>query len=257
MGKTFYYTDELSDDFAGTNISRKPLPEDFEYLPHTKFRRAFQWFLHHIVATPVGFLYLKVVAAQKIVGRKKLRSYRKNGYFLYGNHTRMAGDAFTPTMVAFPRKPYLIVGPDALSIRGVKRLVQDLGGMPVPDSLRLNRKFRDAVCTRAQRGDVIGIYPEAHIWPLYTGIRPFAATSFDYPVRTGKPSFTFTATYRKRRFLGRVKTTVYVDGPFFPDAALPRAEQKQKLRDEVYCAMLERSKHSTYSPNRFLKRVDS
>lgn len=254
MGKVFYYEDELNDDFAGLPIERKPLPQDFEYLPKNPFRRAAAWLLHHLVATPVCFLYCKLIAAQKIVGRKTLRPYRRSGYFLYGNHTRMAGDAFTPSMVAFPRKPYLIVSRDAVSIFGLRRLVQDLGAMPVPDSLHMSRKFRTALHTRAERGNVIGIYPEAHIWPLYTGIRPFAATSFDYPVQTGKPAFAFTATYQKRRLFGRVKATVYVDGPFFPDETLPQAERKKKLRDEIYTAMVARSKNSTYSPNRFLKK---
>ena len=30
--KILYYSDELNDDFAGTNIEQKKLPEDFEYI---------------------------------------------------------------------------------------------------------------------------------------------------------------------------------------------------------------------------------
>lgn len=253
-GKTFYYTDPLNDDFAGTNIKRKKLPEDYCYLPRSKLRRAVAWSLHHLIATPVCWLFLKFSCGQKIVGRKKLRPYRREGYFLYGNHTRTAGDAFTPTMAAFPKKPYIVVNPDAVSIPFLHRIVEDLGGMPVPDSLALQRNFLAAIRARAKAGCVIAIYPEAHIWPLYTGIRPFSATSFAYPADTGKPVFAFTVTYRKRKPFGGVKATVYIDGPFFPDKTLQKGAQKTDLRDRVYAAMQTRSDLSTYSPNRFLPK---
>ena len=252
--RTFYYSDPLKDDFAGTNITKKKLPQDYEYLPKSKLRGAGAWLLHHLIATPVCFLFLKISCGQKIVGRKKLRPYRKGGYFLYGNHTRTAGDAFTPSMAAFPKKPYVIVDADAVSIPFLKRAVEDLGGMPVPDSPALSKKFFEAVETRAQRGNVIAIYPEAHIWPLYTGIRPFPAVSFAYPVDAGKPAFAFTATYRKRKPFGGVKATVYIDGPFFPDEELPKREQKRDLKDRIFAAMEARSKLSTYSPNRFVEK---
>lgn len=253
-GKTFYYSDPLNDDFAGTDITRRSLPETYEYIPKSPIRRGFAWFLHHFIVTPVCFVYLKIAFGQKIVGRKKLRPYRKSGYFLFGNHTRLAGDAFTPTMVSFPKKPFIVVNADAVSIPGCKRLVEDLGGMPLPDGYALTKKFCAAVAGRSGKGGVIAIYPEAHIWPLYTGIRPFASGSFAYPIRAEKPVFTFTTTYKKRKLFGGVKATVYVDGPFFPDPSAEGKERKEELRNRVYAAMLERSRQSTYSPNRFIER---
>ncbi len=156
-------------------------------------------------------------------------------------------------MAAFPKKPYLIVNADAVSIPFLKRVVEDLGGMPVPDSWETQKKFLAAIETRARKGNVIVIYPEAHIWPLYTGIRYFSANSFAYPVNTGKPVFTFTATYKKRKLFGGVKTTVYIDGPFFPEAGVSEREQKLFLRDSAFKAMQARSRLSSYSPNRFLQ----
>ncbi len=252
MGKVFYYNDPLNDDFAGTKIKRKPLPEHYEYLPKSRVRRGVAWVLHHLIATPVAYLYLKFGYGQKIVGRNKLRPYKKSGYFLYGNHTRLGGDAFTPSMVAFPRKPYLLVDPDAVSIPGCRRIVEDLGGMPVPETLPQARRLHEAVSERMKRGDVVVIFPEAHIWPLYTGIRPFVDASFAYPVATGKPVFTFTVTYKKR--LVGVKATVYIDGPFFPDAAHSKREQKRELRDAAFRAMCERSALSTYAKHTYLPR---
>ncbi len=253
-GKTFYYTDPVNDDFAGTNIAGKRLQEGYRYLPKSRGRRAVAWVLHHIVATPLVYLFLKISCGQKIVGRSKLRPYRKEGYFLYGNHTRTAGDAFTPSIAAFPKKPYIVVNADAVSIPFLRRVVEDLGAMPVPDSWETHKSFLSAIETRAERGNVIVIYPEAHIWPLYTGIRPFPDSSFAYPVSAGKPVFTFTTTYAKRKLFGGVKATVYIDGPFFAEEGATKKQQKKDLRDRVYAAMEARSELSTYSPNRFIQR---
>ena len=57
-----------------------------------------------------------------------------SGYFLYGNHTQYL-DAFLPAMAAFPKRSYVIANPDAVSIPGLRNLVQLIGCIPVPSEL--------------------------------------------------------------------------------------------------------------------------
>lgn len=91
------------------------------------------------------------------------------------------------------------------------------------------------------------IYPEAHIWPYYTGIRPFKAVSFQYPVKLKCPVFALTNTYhRMGRKGGEAGIVTYIDGPFFADESLNPREARQRLRDKVYFCMLERSRESDY-----------
>ena len=77
--------------------------------------------------------------------------------------------------------------------------------------------------------------------------------SFRYPVEENKPVFCFTTTYQKRKFSKLPKVTVYIDGPFFPDANLSLKDNRKKLRDLVYETMLERSKNSTYEYAHYIK----
>lgn len=77
--------------------------------------------------------------------------------------------------------------------------------------------------------------------------------SFRYPAETGKPVFCFTTTYQKRRFTSYPKTTIYVDGPFFPDETLSLKENQRMLREQVYEAMTERSKKSIYEYRQYIK----
>lgn len=129
----------------------------------------------------------------------------------------------------------------------LRPLVRALGGLPLPDTVTGLARYRRMIDSLSARGECVVIYPEAHIWPLYTDIRPFPDASFRYPAETGKPVFAFTSTYKKRGLLPLVKSTVYIDGPFFGDKALSVRENQKNLRDCVYNAMKKRSEASDYS----------
>ena len=101
------------------------------------------------------------------------------------------------------------------------------------------------------------IYPEAHIWPFYTKIRPFADSSFRYPIQYGCPVFCFTNTYQKRRFSKTPRIVTYVDGPFFPNENLDRKEKQADLRNRVYEAMCERSKMNNVELIKYVKATDN
>ena len=251
--KTFYYTDELHDDFAGTDIDTKKISGSYRYLTQNPVRKGFAWFLHHIIATPIVFLYNKIGHGERIVGRKKLKPYKKTGFFLYGNHTRTAGDSYEPSLVAFPRKAYIIAGPDAVSIPGIRRIVEDLGVIPLPSDTASARNFHKALRELTDKGCPVAIYPEAHIWPYYTEIRPFPDGSFRYPAEFGKPVFTFTTTYKKRGILPLQRAVVYIDGPFFADPSKNVRENRKALREAAFSAMKMRSKESTFSRYRYVK----
>lgn len=96
MKRTYYYSDELNDDFAGTNIKRKELPLNYKYFSRNPVRKFFEFILYRLIVTPLIFLFQKIVFHETIKNRRGLKGYRKGGYFLYANHTAAAGDAFRP-----------------------------------------------------------------------------------------------------------------------------------------------------------------
>jgi glycosyltransferase involved in cell wall biosynthesis/1-acyl-sn-glycerol-3-phosphate acyltransferase len=243
--KTFVYRDELNDDFAGTRIATKTPDSVFDYRHRSPVWRSVAFLLYHFVAIPVAFLFCRIGFQMRIRNRGVIRPYRKSGFFLYGNHTQTAADAFVPSLVSFPKKAHLIANPDAVSIPGLGQIVQMLGAIPIAGTFGGMKNMMDAI-DRCQRADgVVAIYPEAHIWPYYTGIRPFRSTSFAFPIKYGTPSFAFTTTYQRRKGIfggDRPRITVHIDGPFFPDAMLDRNAAKEKLRDQIHAAMQARAK---------------
>lgn len=251
MRKIIYYSDPLRDEFSAAQIKAKPIDGSWRYIHTSRFKRFTHFFWYRAVATPLAWLYLKLRFRHRIVNRKLLKSV-KGGYFLYGNHTQPVADAFVPTMAAFPRDVYVIVHPANVSMPFLGRVTPSMGALPLPDGLDAAKNFAAAVKTRAEEGHAVAIYPEAHIWPWYTGIRPFPDGSFAYPVRLEKPAYCFTNTYQ-RRWYG-VKLVTYIDGPFTPDPALPLRERREKLRNDVFETMTRRSLESDFVKIEYRRR---
>ena len=242
--KIYYYSDELNDDFAGTNINRRPLPPGYEYLNKGFWRIIRRGVFYYGIIRPITFFYNKVIKRVKYVGKEKFKGYKKSGAFIYGNHTSMILDAFNPSYLAYPRPADVIVNADATSIRGMGWLIKTIGGLPIPDGFHAMSNFNAAVKEAIDKKHWVAIYPEAHIWHYYTKIRPFSAVSFAYPVKCGVPVFSYTMVYKKRKHSRYPRRVVYIDGPFVPDGSLSQKEAAKKLRNEVYSAMCERSELS-------------
>ena len=163
---------------------------------------------------------------------------------MFGNHTQPIGDAVIPSLAIQPKSVYTIVHANNVSMPYLGRVNPYMGALPLPDNLKASRNFKEAIQLRYGQGNCIMIYPEAHIWPYYIGIRDFPATSFRYPVDLNAPCFVLTNTYQKRKHGKTPKIVTYLDGPFYPDENLPTKERAQKLRNQIYETMLERSKLS-------------
>ena len=252
MKKVYYYKDELNDDFAGAKIEAKPLV-GFKYGKHNFLWNVCAFIAYRLIATPVAKLFNLLVYGEKIKNAKVLKGYKKDGFYLYGNHTMSMGDAFTPSMISFPKKAYILVGPQAVETPAMGTIVPMMGGVPVANTITGLKEFTAEVNRLSAEGKAVVIYPEAHIWPYYTGIRPFKDTSFRYAAENLKPVFCFTKTFHKRLIGSLPRIETYVDGPFLPDESLPVKQRAKKLRNEVYETMTERSKLSDYAFIEYVK----
>ncbi len=255
--KTVYYKDPLNDDFAGTRISHDVIDEKYNYVPKNFFYKIGTYILRGI-AMPIIFLLEHLVYGVTIKNRKALKGLK--GAYLYGNHTAVF-DAFTPMLLSFPRRNKIIANPDAVSIKGIKTIVKMLGVIPLPSENKGMVKFMKDLDYCHKRGENITIYPEAHIWPYYNGVRPFKSTSFHYPVKDGSPTVAFFTAYQKPSFpeclIRKVKVTVYVSDPFYPDKTLKPKEAQAKLRNQVYDFMCDCSKkYSNYEIIRYVEAPD-
>jgi len=252
MDKVIYYSDELNDEFAGDNIVPIKIDKNYKYIHKGLFKAFTHFFWYRVVATPIAYLYLKIKFRHKIINKKKVKGLE--GYFMYGNHTQNIGDAFVPSMISIPKDVYVIVHPNNVSMPYLGKITPSLGAVPLPDDLEATKNFIECIRYRINKKKAVCIYPEAHIWPYYTKIRPFKDLSFRYPVDMNKPVIVFTNVYLKRKHSKNPRIVTYIDGPIYPNLNLSKKEAREELRNKAYEIMCKRSKLSNIEIIKYVKR---
>jgi len=254
--KIIYYKDELLDDFANVTRNTIKIDENYKYVHKNLLWKFFEFVVYRIFIVPFALVYMKVKFRHKVINKKVLKMAKGRGYVMFGNHTLMAGDAFIPNLINLPRKTYTVVHPDNVSVSATRQIIEMCGALPLPDTLTATKNFFDAMKHRISKKGVIQIYPEAHVWPYYTKIRPFGSSSFKYPIKLDVPAFVLTNVFVKKKFSRVPKVLTFVDGPFVVDKSIPPKEQEKALRDIVYEVMCERVKNSTYEVFEYKKEVN-
>ena len=255
--KVIYYEDELNDEFSTMKITPIPIDEHYDYGGNSFFWHFRRFLFYRLFAMPLAFLYLKLKYRHKIINRAVLKPWQKGAFFIYGNHTNILSDPLVPTFVSFPKSVFVVVHPNNVSIPHIGQKMRLLGALPLPDNFAAAKNFMRTMEMRVKAKCSVCIYPEAHIWPFYTKIRPFPDTSFKYPVHYKIPAFCFTNVYQKRHFSKNPRMITYVDGPFFADASLSAKEQRKALRDAVYEKMCQRSLLNNVELIKYIKKTDS
>lgn len=247
MKKTFYYEDELKDDFGTTVKKITPIPKKYKYVHKNIFVRLFEFFIYRIIVRPLAWLYVKIKFWHRLRNKKVIKNI-KGGFFIFGNHVTIMGDAFIPNLVSWKRRNYIITGEQANSLTALLPLMNSLGLIPLSQDRSQQLQLLKCVKKRIGDGHTVTVYPEAHVWPFYTGIRPFAEDSFRYALIANAPVVAMTTCFQKKWLGKKPKAVTYLDGPFYPKEGLSKAENVKYLRDLTYNAMKERaSKYSTYS----------
>lgn len=250
--KIIYFKNELEDEFSTAQITPKVIDEHYNYEGGPFFALG-KLFFYEIIAKPIAFCFMKLKFGHKVVNRHLLKEAKKEGYFLYGNHTNDIADALIPSLSCFPKDVAVIVHPNNVSMPFLGKITPFLGALPLPDDAKAARNFNKAIRHKIEKKYCVTIYPEAHIWPYYTKIRPFKDTSFGYPLKMNTKVFCFTNTYQKRRFRKTPRIVTYIDGPFNVDQSLSLKDQKASLRNQVYEAMCKAAKNSNVEMIQYIK----
>ena len=244
--KLITLADELNEEFSTAKIEPRKIDEKYKYIHKNPIWNVCSFLVQQYLSVPIKILYSKCKFHIRYIGKEKLKKYKNKGYFVYVNHTQPFADTFIPSNPIYPKRNFFIVNPENVSMKFIGNFVQMLGAIPIPGNKEAMKNFLNVIEENIRKKHSITIYPEAHIWPYYTKIRPFKSVSFKYPIELDKPVFCITNTYQKRG-KNKVKITSYIDGPFFVNKDLEtKQEQKKDLRNRVYNQMVERSKNSNF-----------
>jgi len=243
--RVVYYDDPLNDDFAGkAKWAEKPLPKNYRFYHSNPFYWFFSGFVYYLIAIPVFWL-VTVFAGFRIRGKRRLKKAHlgRKGYFVYGNHTTALDAVYGPVKLAAPRRSFLICSRQSMSKPFLRPIESMVGALPLPNDPAQHKDFLEAVGKHIDHGSAVFIFPEAHIWPYYTRIRPFEATSFVYPATYGASVIATCITRERRKFLRFLppRPVMHVSKVFEPDMSLSLSDRAKALRDEVYNWMVETS----------------
>lgn len=203
--KRIVYYHSWDEDIVQSRRQDIRLRHDYEYVRYGVWNRLLDWLLLALLWI-VGTVYVRLVRRVHIHGRERLRPYLHSGLFLYGNHTQPVLDPFIALLTLTGSRPYGIVSTANFGIPVLGRLMPWCGALPVLHTALGQRQLAQSVYEHIRLGHPIVVYPEAHVWPYCTQIRPFSAASFAWAVETGKPVFTMTTVYRHKR-LGEKDTS--------------------------------------------------
>ena len=246
--KTYYYH-ELTDDLVESERQNFSLSDDYQIINQNFANKIIR-----ISATGLAYLLSYGKLHIKVVGKEKLIPYKDQGYFVFANHTQPVNDAFMPLTILGSQDYYAIASQSNWGIPFIGKFLLPYGGLPVGKTLKQSVNLLKAIETLIKQNKHIVIYPEAHVWPYYTKIRPFPITSMNFPVTFKTPSFTMTTIYQKRRNSKRPKIVVYIDGPFFTNKNLSKKQQQIQLHDKIYQQLKQRAALSNCSLYHYQKK---
>lgn len=237
--KIIRYSNELEDDFASNNIKRKELSEDYKYESHNIFFLMFSFCFRYLFAIPILWFMNVFIFRVRIKNRKVIKQVKKGAYYVYSNHVLPLDPIIPPVMVNPGKKMIITASHDTFSIHPIVTfLVKALGAIPVPKSKKMYENYVNCMSNTIKRNGRVLIYPEAHIWPYYTGIRNFKSSSFRYPVLDNVPIITMTTTFKKSKIFKKPSVVIYLSGPFYPNLDLEYIDAVNDLRDRAYKSMV-------------------
>ena len=238
--KIAYYSDELRDDFNELGLSRPPVPENYKYKRTNPFNNFISAIFYHGIAKPIIGLFC-VCHGIRVKGKRNIKKLEGKGAFIYSNHVSISDVfKFQAKVFFFGRRVNILGYSDSLSMPIVRNLTRALGYLPLPlkgdlkNSIALSDSMEFYVNEKKQ---YVLIYPEAHIWPYYTGVRNFRDGSFIYPAKSNAPVVPVVTIWRKP-LIGKVpRQTVVILEPIFPLEGKTVTENKEYLHNETLRAM--------------------
>ena len=242
---SFDYDFEQAENKGSTNTHR------FDYGKKSVCFNITSFFLHNLIALPIAYLYSRIILGDKVIGKKKLKGIKS--YVLYMNHTEPVGDALAPHTFVFPKRAFTVVSPANLQIPIIGRLIPYLGAVPTPEDIRSAHMFSLSLQREFERGSAVIVFPEAHVWKKYTGIRPMKSSAFDLSRKYSVPSFSATRVYRRSRLFG-YRCRIYIDGPFYADPSLSLRESCEDMMHRVGVAMESRAALSDVEIIKYLRK---
>ncbi len=216
---------DIRDDVFSPEETRAVIKTRFA--PKNPIWRSLSFTLIHCILTPIARVRCLIHRRHAVEGQRKLRGYKRSGYFLYGALPEDGKDRVIPLTLCDPKHIYTIVPSREKGGRtDISPWRLFCGDIPSPATAADTRAFLEAVEKRAVERGAIVVYPSS-----IEGVDP-ALDPFSFPARFDEPAFCFS-TVTEATEDGKARTVTYLDGPFYAKDGLSLSEQSADLRTRI------------------------
>ncbi len=256
--KTIYWKDELHDDFDELGLKRPGVPKNYKYKRTNPINNFFSGILYHVIAIPIlaTYCYLHGI---RVENRRHYKKIKKEGGFIYANHVAISDVLKYQSLISFGKRINIIGYSDTLSMPIVRNICRALGYIPLPEKEDRDNfhNMMDAIEWYVKKKhQAILIYPEAHIWPYYTKIRPFPNNSFIYPSMMYAPVIPMVTVWKKRKFRKTPRQVIRIGKPIYPLPGESISANKEYLHEKCISQMRELANTSQQEYIKYIKKED-
>lgn len=146
----------------------------------------------------IMFIPKFLIWAYKVKGKKNLK--KQKGFVLICNHTHPL-DAFMILTTLKFKRIYVTTLQSNLGFPLVSKLFRIGGAVPIPNDVKLFKRFNKETVELLNKGYNLLIYPEAALVPFCDHIREFMQGAFHYAYQANKTIIPSVITYHKPRGL--------------------------------------------------------
>lgn len=189
----------------------------------------------------VYFFPKKLSWGFKVKGKKNLKGQKS--YVLIGNHVHPSDSILIETALFPPRLHYITTIQSNMGFPLVSAYFRLGGAVPIPDDLKLLKKFnRETIDVLNKKGKIM-VFPEAALIPYCDHIRPFMQGAFNFAVAAKSTIIPVCLTFHKPKGLykltRRKKPCIHLNilEPYHITELGSRKETTNKVAEDLYNIM--------------------
>ncbi len=227
------FNEELTPPDTSSSL---PVTEDYPYIRKGALKQIDIFFKRLFIINPFINKNNKILQTL-VVGKENLKGIKSG--IVTCNHIHLF-DCLAIKKALRPKKAKFVVAEFNVKADNiVHKMMQVEGILPLSSSLKVMRKFEEAVKYYLDNGQFVAIYPEQCMWPMYEKPRPFKSGAFKYAVKYNVPIIPMFITFRSsgkfdENGVEQKYFTVNIMPPLYTNKELSIKEQTEDLMQRNY-----------------------